>query len=187
MRRNLILAIAILFAVVLIMSGCKIVYKEAELRDEILETLWINTPLPPEEIALLSFHEQYVIANGEADNWAIRQETELSELNECKLFTIEYRGNGRFSLRTCHDRYITAPNSGNNREDWMLRQELEPGECGQFEMYEFVGKGVAFKTCTGRFFTAGDNGLGWEDDLRWAVVTESYTLDDWEYFTIEKK
>ena len=35
-RRNLILATAILFAVVLTMSGCKIVYSEAELIEKII-------------------------------------------------------------------------------------------------------------------------------------------------------
>ena len=185
-RGNPIVKITILLTVMLTVSGCKIVVSEAALRETLIATLWINTPLPPEEIVLLSYHDRYVYATDE-DNWAIRQASEVSGLKGCELFTLEYRGNGKFTLRTCYDRYITAPNSGDNRKDWMLSQETEPGECGQFEMYEFEGKGVAFKTCTGRFFTAGDNGLGWEEELGWVIVGETKILDKWEYFTIEKK
>ena len=182
-RRNLILATAILFAVVLTMSGCKIVYSEAELIEKIIG----NTPLPPEEIALLSFHERYVIANGEADNWAIRQETEVAELDRCEMFTLEYLPNGKVTLKTCHGLYITAPANGENRKDRMLMQELESGDCGQFYLYELGNNQVALKTCAGNFLTAGDDGLGWEGELRWAIVGETDILDDWEYFTIEKK
>lgn len=185
-RRKLILKLAILFAVMLTVSGCKIVVRERDLRSTLVATLGINTPRPPEEIALLSYHDRYVYATDE-DNWAIRQAYEVSGLKGCELFILEHRGNGKFTLRTCYDRYIIAPDSGDNRKDWMLRQESEPDECGQFEMYKFEGKGVAFKTCAGRFFTAGDSGLGWEGELGWAIVGETNILDKWEYFTIEKK
>lgn len=179
-RRNIIIATAILFAVVLTMSGCIIVYSEAELRKKIP----LNTTLPPEEIALLSFHEQYVIADGEDDNWAIRQKPELKE---CGWFTLEYLTNGKIFLKTCNGMYVTAPESGDKRQDWMLMQELEPGDCGQFDLYELGNNKVALKTCAGNFLTAGDNGLGWEGELSWAIVGETDILDDWEYFTIEKK
>lgn len=183
--RNIIIATAILFAVVLTMSGCKIVYKEAELRDKLLENLGVNKPPPPMEVALLSYHDRYVYATDE-DNWAIRQVFE-DDLSGCRWLTLEYHWNGKITLKTCHGLYITAPASGKNRKDWMLMQEFEPGDCSQFDLYELGNNKVALKTCAGNFLTAGDNGLGWEGELSWAIVGETDILDDWEYFTIVKK
>jgi hypothetical protein len=115
----------------------------------------------------------------EDDNWALRQETELSE---CGRFTQHHLANGKIALETCHGRYITAPRTGTERQDWMLGQESKLGPCGQFDLYELGSDRVAFKTCAKKFFTAGDG--GWPPPLQWSVVAETDILQDWEIFTV---
>ena len=173
-----------LFVGLFTLSSCQILISRDQLKAEILEELGINPPPPPQEIALISHHGQYVTAMDDQDRWAVRQ---VPELNQCEVFTLEHHWNGKISLKTCYGQYITAPERGDERQDWILRQETDLSKCGQFDMYELGGDRVAFKTCAGKFITAGDNGLGWEGELEWALVGESDILDDWEYFTLEKK
>ena len=137
------------------------------------------TPLPPIEVAFKSHHSQYVTAMGVDHNWALRQETELSE---CGWFTQHHLANGKIALVTCHGRYVTAPISGTTRLDWMLGQEPGLGRCGQFDLYALGNDRVAFKTCAGNFFTAGDG--SWPPPLQWSVVAETDILQDWEIFTV---
>ena len=144
-------------------------------------TFKVIDPSPPENIALKSFHGRYITAMDEGDNWTLGQETELSD---CGRFTLHHFANGKVALETCHGRYVTAPERGTARQTWMLGQESELGDCGQFDLYELGSDRVAFKTCAEMFFTAGDDGLGWEEELEWAVVGETPNLEAWEIMTL---
>jgi len=137
------------------------------------------TPLPPIEVALKSFHGRYVTAMGEDDNWALGQDTEL---NNCGWFTQHHLANGKIALVTCHDKYVTAPETGTERQDWMLGQESKLGNCGQFDLYDLGRDGVALETCARRFVTAGDG--DWPGELRWSLVGEADTVKEWERFKI---
>jgi hypothetical protein len=139
----------------------------------------IIIPPPPIKVAFKSHHGRYITAMGADDNWALRQEIELSD---CGRFTQHYLANGKIALETCYGRYVTAPKSGVTRRDWMLGQESKLGNCGQFDLYELGNDRVAFKTCAGKFFTAGDG--GWDPGLEWSVVGETDILLDWEIFTM---
>ncbi len=144
-------------------------------------TFELIRPQPPQVVILKSFHNRYVIAMGEADNWSLRQETELSD---CGRFTLRHLANGKVALETCHHKYVTAPKNGAAREDWLLGQEDKLKDCGQFELYELGNNRVTFKTCAGRFFTAGDG--YWPADLAWTLVGETRNLDAWEIFTVQQ-
>lgn len=142
-------------------------------------TFDVIRPLPPIRIAFKSSHGRYVTAMGENDDWALRQETELSD---CGWFTQHYFANGKIALETCHGRYVIAPQTGAQRQDWMLGQASRLSDCGQFDLYELGNDRVAFKTCAGNFFTAGDG--DWPPPLQWSVVAETDVLLDWEIFTV---
>ena len=139
----------------------------------------IIRPPPPRKITFKSHHGRYVTAMGEEDDWALRQEIELSD---CGWFTQHHLANGKIALKTCYGRYVTAPKSGASRRDWMLGQESKLGNCGQFDLYELGSDRVALKTCAGNFFTAGDG--SWPPPLQWSVVAETDILQDWEIFTV---
>lgn len=132
-------------------------------------------------VALLSFHGQFLTAKAGGSGWWLRQEPVL---HGCGWFTLQHLGNGKVSLRTCHDRYVTAPRTGGVREDWVVWQESELGDCGQFVLHE-SSEGVAFETCGGRFLTAGDG--GWGPDLSWVIVAETSTVMDWELFIVLRR
>jgi hypothetical protein len=134
-----------------------------------------------QKVALMSFHGRYVTASGGGGGWLLRQEPELSN---CGWFTLHFLDDGKVTLRTCHDRYVTAPESGTNRADWLLWQEIELDDCGQFVLHQ-SSDGVAFETCAGRFFTAGDG--NWEGGLAWSVVGETDTVLAWEWFTLLRR
>jgi hypothetical protein len=138
------------------------------------------TRLPSIEVALKSFHGQYVTAMGEDDGWLLKQEVNLSP---CGWFTLHYLDCGKVALETCHGRYVVAPTHGTSRWDWMLGQESQRSDCGQFDLYELGNDKVAFKTCAGKFFTAGDN--GWEPP--WSVGAATEVLLDWEIFTVVRE
>jgi hypothetical protein len=142
-------------------------------------TFELVKPLPPKKVAFKSHHGRYVTAMGADDDWALRQEIELSD---CGRFTQHHLANGKIALETCYGRYVTAPESGVTRRDWMLGQESKLGNCGQFDLYELGSDRVAFKTCADKFFTAGDG--GWDPGLEWSVVGETDILLDWEIFTV---
>ena len=142
-------------------------------------TLECIKPPPPMKVAFKSHHGRYVTAMGADDDWALRQEIELSD---CGWFTQHHLANGKIALETCYGRYVTAPKSGVTRRDWMLGQESKLGNCGQFDLYELGSDRVAFKTCADKFFTAGDS--GWDPGLEWSVVGETDILLDWEIFTV---
>jgi hypothetical protein len=147
---------------------------EAELETAVPTTL--TAVAATQTVALLSFHGRFVAASGGGGGWLLRQEPGLSE---CVWFTLHWLENGKVSLKTCHDRYVTAPETGTTRADWMLWQEPELTDCGQFVLRE-LSDGVAFETCAGRFFTAGDG--GW--DPPWSVGAATKVLLDWEIFTV---
>ena len=138
-----------------------------------------QTGTPSPRIALMSFHGRYVTAMGEDDDWALRQETKLSD---CGTFTQYHLDNGRIALVTCHGRYVTAPRRGTTRWDWELWQESGLGDCGQFTLHDQGSDGVAFETCAGRFVTAGD--ASWPGGLAWSLVGETYDVLTWERFTV---
>ena len=160
--RHHVTKIMVLFVTVLMITSCQVVVSQDFLKEKFFHEEGISKPRPPDEISLLSFHGRYIFATKDG-NWTIRQEPIFEP---CGQFTLRHTWNGKVTLETCHGRFITAPNSGENRGDWMLKQETKPGECGEFSMYELGDDRVAFKTCAGNFFTAGDNGLGWEGELR---------------------
>jgi hypothetical protein len=128
-------------------------------------------------VALLSFHGRYVTATGAGGGWLIKQEPALSD---CGWFTLHHLENGKVTLMTCYDRYVTAPKTGATRQDWMLWQDSELGDCGQFLLHDLKRDGVAFETCAGRFVTPGDD--GWDPGLEWSVVGETYRMEAWEKF-----
>lgn len=136
------------------------------------------TLLPSRKIALKSVHGQYITAMGGDDDWVLGQDTGLGP---CGWFTLQRYANGKISLVTCHDRYVTSPESGHDNADWLLGQEPELSDCGQFDLYELGGDRVAFRTCAGRFFTPGD--YSWPG-LEWLVVAGTEMLDEWEKFTV---
>jgi hypothetical protein len=136
-----------------------------------------STPLP--RVALVSFHDRYVTALKESDGWLLKQ---IGVPSECGLFTLDYQPNGKVTLKTCNDRFVTAPRSGSTRADWQVWQDSAAGDCGQFTP-EHYGKGVAFKTCAGKYLTAGDD--SWPPPLQWSVVAETDKVDKWEVFTME--
>ena len=142
-------------------------------------TFGIIKPPPPIKVAFKSAHGRYVTAMGADDDWSIRQETEL---NNCGWFTQHHLANGKIALVTCHDKYVTAPETGTERQDWMLGQESELSDCGQFDLYELGSNRGAFKTRAKKFFTAGDG--NWPPPLQWSVVAETDILLDWEMFTM---
>jgi hypothetical protein len=137
-------------------------------------------PPPPVKVAFKSFHGRYVTAMGQEDSWGLTQDTELSD---CGWFTLHHLTNGKISLVTCHDRYVTAPEAGTERLDWMLGQQAELDDCGQFDLYELGNNRVAFRTCAGRFFTAGND--TW--DPPWSVGAATEILLDWEIFAVVRK
>lgn len=132
-------------------------------------------------VALLSAHGRFVTATAGGAGWLLRQETDLGE---CGWFTLHFLENGNVSLRTCHDRYVTAPRTGSDRSDWLVWQEPGASPCGQFVLHE-QGDRVAIESCAGRYLTAGDG--GWEGALAWSIVGETREILDWELFTILRK
>jgi hypothetical protein len=129
---------------------------------------------------LLSFHDLYVIAKGEADGWVLKQETKPDD--KCGVFTVRPQADGRVALLTCYNRYVTAPRAGLTRRDWLLRQEPNLSDCGKYRIDNFGSGEVAFKTCAGHFFTAGDDTwLG----LEWLLVAETPVQQTWELFTLQ--
>jgi hypothetical protein len=142
-------------------------------------TFELVNPLPPIKVAFKSYHGRWVTAKGKEDGWALRQDTEL---NECGQFIQYHLANGKVALKTCYDRYVTAPANGATRQDWMLMQESKLGGCGQFDLYDLGGDRVALKTCAGNFLTAGDG--NWPSELEWSTVGETDTMLEWEVFTV---
>jgi len=132
-----------------------------------------------QRVVLVSFHGRYVTALGESGDWQIKQEPELGA---CGRFTQHHLANGKIALKTCYDRYVTAPQTGATRWDWLLGQESELGNCGQFTLHDLGRDEVAFETCAGRFVTAGDE--GWPPGLQWSLVGETYDILAWERFTV---
>jgi hypothetical protein len=132
-----------------------------------------------QKVALLSFHGRYVTAMGAGGGWLLKQKPDLSP---CGWFTLHHLGNGEVTLRTCYDRYVTAPKTGDTRSDWMLWQESERGDCGEFVLHDLGRDGVALETCAGRFVTAGDG--NWPGELAWSLVGEADTVKEWERFKI---
>ena len=145
---------------------------------EALKATVLTEVVSTQEVALKSVHGPYIIALGGDDDWVLGQE---ADLGPCGWFTLQRYANGKFSLVTCHDRYVTAPETGDDKADWLLGQELGLSDCGQFDLYELGGDRVAFKTCAGRFFTPGD--YSWPG-LEWLVVAETAVLQAWEQFTL---
>lgn len=143
------------------------------------ETAVAATLSATEMVALVSFHGRYVTAMGEDDDWALRQEEELSP---CGWFIQRRLEDDKITLETCHGRYVTAPITGTTTWDWMLEQGLEPGGCGRFVVHGVGSDGVALETCAERFVTAGDG--NWPGDLAWSLVGETDQIQDWECFTL---
>lgn len=149
----------------------------AEVEIETAVPATLTAAATTQKVTLLSFHGRFVIASGSSTGWLLRQE---SDLTDCGWFTLQFLDDGKVSLMTCHERYVTASGSGATRTDWLLWQEPELSGCGQFNLHDLGSGRVAFETCAGRFFTAGD--AGW--DPPWSVAAETQTLLDWEKFTV---
>jgi hypothetical protein len=188
MKRKVFAAKLLLLLAIVMSMGC-IGISRSELVDtpvaETLTAVAVEQPshatlpvTPAPKIALVSFHGRYVTAQGEDDDWVLKQEPELSE---CGWFTQHRLENGKIALLTCHGRYVYAPRRGTTRWDWQLWQESGLGDCGQFKLHR-LQDGIAFETCAGNFFTAGDG--NWDAGLQWSIVAETDKLDDWEWFTV---
>lgn len=151
----------------------------AEAKTETAVPATLTAVAATRKVALMSFHGQYVTAMGAGGGWLLRQ---YPDLRPCGWFTLHHLDNGEVTLKTCHGRYVTAPERGATKADWLLWQESELGECGQFVLHDLGGDEVAFETCAERYFTAGDG--GWEPGLEWSVVAETNVLQAWEHFTV---
>ncbi len=161
----------LLIVAVVVLAGC--------------HCLVIPAGTPSAKVALKSYHGRYVIAQGEEQDWSLRQSVELGQ-DDCGWFTRydlgqDGLGNARIALETCHGRFVTAPRRGATRLDREVWQESGLGDCGQFTL-ERQGDRFALKTCAGTYLTAGD--AGWEPPLQWGVVAETDKLLDWEKFMI---
>lgn len=157
------------------------VWQTAEVSIETAVPSTLTAVAATQRVALMSFHGRYVTATGGGGGWLLKQEPDLSD---CGWFTLHHLGNGKVTLKTCHDRYVTAPETGTTELDWMLYQESELGDCAQFVLHE-LRDGVAFETCAGRFVTAGDD--SWEPGLEWSVVAEAHNILAWELFTVLRR
>lgn len=132
-----------------------------------------------QQVALMSFHGQYVTALGGGGGWWLKQAPDLSN---CAWFTLNHLDDGKVALMTCHGRYVTAPESGTTRADWLLWQESQLGECAQFVLHDLGRDGVALETCADKFVTAGDG--AWPGALAWSLVGEADIIKEWERFRI---
>jgi hypothetical protein len=136
------------------------------------------------KISLVSAHGQFVTALGEGDDWLVKQEPGLTE---CGVFDFIYLGDDTVALRTCYNRYITAPRMANNqpvpphKEQFQLWQDSAMGDCGKFKVLDLDGYFIALKTCAGMVVTAGDG--NWGPPMEWAVVAETDQVSSWEKFT----
>jgi hypothetical protein len=173
-NKDLLCMITLLF-VALVSTSCTFAFVDP---DAICTPEASSAP-PTRKIALLSFHGRYVTALSGSDDWTLKQEPGLSD---CGLFTLDYLDDGKVALKTCYNRYVTAPHVGVTRSDWRLGQRSELNDCGQFVLYDLGGNSVAFETCAGHLLTAGDG--NWPEDLAWAIVGETNDLKDWERLTI---
>jgi hypothetical protein len=134
----------------------------------------------PAVVAFRTDHGRYITATDEEEDWLLTQETTLSA---CGQFIQHHLANGRISLETCHDRYVTAPQGATSRLDARLAQESQADDRGEFDLYELGNERVAFKTGRAKFFTAGDG--DWNPPgSEWSVVAETEALDNWEVFTV---
>lgn len=153
---------------------------------------------PPSDVTIQTTHQNwYIIAQDQDDNWSLRQRATFDECGRFTMYELprdEVDGNRTIALKTCHNRYVTVPRGDltrpnqppETRRDRMAWQETRAGDCAQFTLVEQGDGTVAFKTCGGGYLTAGDAGVGWEDPLKWAIVVENATVDDWERFTLKE-
>lgn len=162
-----------LLAIVLIsLTGCHRVYP--------------NRIISSTEVLLVTHHDRYMTALGEADDWSLGQELEPTE---CGRFTLHKLDNDKVALETCKGRFVTAQRRGGagmeNWEHWELWQDSAFGDCGQFTRHDVVDGTVAFETCAGRYVTAGDG--GWPAGLQWSVIAQTDEVQSWEKFTLQPK
>ena len=182
---------ALLICSLVVLTGCRGVFPPAF-------TAISKISLQPADPS----HEgRYVIAQGENDNWSLRQRTERPD---CAWFTLydldkDDVGNRIVALKTCHNRFVTVPRGDTTRPDtrWETRrsrmawQELRPGDCALFILEPQNDRTVAFKTCGGRYLTAGAGAAadgaepnGWEPPVEWALIVENPIVQDWEKFKL---
>ena len=189
-RRNSMRAIshiagaALLICSLVVLTGCRGVFPPAF-------TTVSKISLQPVDPS----HEgRYVIAQGENDNWSLRQRTERPD---CAWFTLydldkDDVGNRIVALKTCHNRFVTVPRGDTTRPDtrWETRrdrmawQENMPGDCARFTLESQGNDNYAFKTCGGRYLTAGIAGSGWAPPVDWAVIVENPIVQEWETFKV---
>jgi hypothetical protein len=132
-------------------------------------------------VAIKTFHGRYITAMGEEDDLVLRQEIEPDD--PCSWFKLTSKSNGKITLWTCKEKYVTAQRIGTTQWDWRLGQDAEPSECAEFSV-QMVGESeYAFLTCADHYFTAGDG--YWPGSLQWLVITEATTINAWEIFTLE--
>lgn len=127
-----------------------------------------------------TFHGLYVIAKEEEDEWVLRQAS-MSD-NECMWFTLVSYDDGKISLKTCGDKYVTAPRTGATPWDWRLGLVTEPNDCAKFTAIKYGKDKFAFETCDFRFFTAGDG--NWPSVMRLLVIANTKIVENWEIFTL---
>ena len=130
----------------------------------------------------MSFHGRYVTAMGGGGGWLLRQEQNLSP---CGWFTLQHLGNGKVSLMTCPDRYITAPRT------W--HHETGLGCSGKTLNWATVGslsctsqaKALLLKRVRGGSSrpetTAGNR--AWNR----SVIAETFDKLAWELFTVLRR
>jgi hypothetical protein len=173
MKRTIVIARTIALLLSLIgPSGCGISSQEL-----------MATREATREVVLISFHDRFVTALGGGAGWLLRQESHLSD---CGWFSLHFLEDGQVTLKTCHDQYVTAPDSGTTSADWRLFQQPELTDCGRFTLHE-GSDGVALESCVGKYVTAGDAGLGWEGELAWSLVAETDQILAWELFTVLRR
>ena len=140
-------------------------------------------------VTMVSDHGRYITAQGHKQGFSLWQNTEPGQDN-CHLFTLYDLGTNKLkrrivALKTCHGGFVTVPSSGSTRGDWLVWQDPVLHDCAQFALEPQGNDKYAFMTCAGRYLTAGDAGPGWEGSLQWAIVGETFEVNDWEKFTLK--
>ena len=133
-------------------------------------------------VTLATFHGGYVTAMDGDQGWWLGQEPEPGD---CAKFALLPLPDGKVAIRTCYQKYVTAPTMCGTDTDCALKQKADLGPCGQFTMYRLQTGEVAFETCVGRYFTALDSNR--EPALQWVVIARHDVLDRWERFKLRSQ
>jgi hypothetical protein len=153
---------------------------QAEVAAAVEATLTARAPITlplTSTVILVSSHGRYVTAMADG---TLRQTQELAD---CGRFTLRRLDDGAVALKTCQDRWVTAPLTAVTSLGWKVTQSPSLGNCGEFVLHNLGHNLVAFETCAGRWLTAvGDNG---EAGLVGYLIAQTHEMKEWEMFTMQ--